>query len=153
MPPAETQRPAVGAGSADSAGASALSFARALSQAAQPAPGATSNLCVSGGGVLVAPPVVNGGAAAAASSADVASFLRAITPPLSNLDAIVAPLPQRGVTMVHLRGVAAQAAALPKEHTMTPLLAFAASALGVASEVERVLVASALRSLVGDDSC
>ena len=141
MPPAKAQRAAVGAGSADAAGAGALALA------AQPAPGAMSSLGVSGGGALVAPPVVNGGADAAASIADVASFLRAIWPPLSDLDAIVAALPRSGVSMAHLRGVAASASALPDERMMMAYLAATASALGVTSDVERVLVAGALLRL------
>ena len=88
----------------------------------------------------------SGGDADAAASADVASFLRAIRPPLSNLDTIVAALPGTGATMAHLRGVAASASALPAER-MLAWLASAASALGVTSDVERVRVAGALLGL------
>ena len=91
-------------------------------------------------------PIVNGGSGDTAS-ADVASFLRAIRPPLSNLDTIVAALPGTGATMAHLRGVVASASALPAMRMMR-LLTSAASALGVASEVERVRVAGALLRLV-----
>ena len=85
----------------------------------------------------------------AGAPSDVEAFLRTINLPLSNLDAIVAALPHAGVSMAQLRVIAAQAAALLDKRNMMPLLASAASALGVASEVERVLVASALLSLVG----
>ena len=132
------RRAPVGAASADSAGASALAHA------AQSAPVAISSVGASGGVMLA--PIVNGGSGDTAS-ADVASFLRAIRPPLSNLDTIVAALPGTGATMAHLRGVVASASALPAMRMMR-LLTSAASALGVASEVERVRVAGALLRLV-----
>jgi hypothetical protein len=81
--------------------------------------------------------------AVARADADVQSFLRAISPPLSQLHAVLAALPASGITMAHLRNAGAISAGLRQLYVNT-----ATAALRIASPADRLSFVLALDKLL-----
>jgi hypothetical protein len=80
-----------------------------------------------------------------AATAPVAAFLRAVAPPLSQLDAVIAALPSSGASMAHLTRIAA--AATPRDADRAMLLGAAADALHIHPRFDRLSFFAALLEL------
>jgi hypothetical protein len=83
--------------------------------------------------------------AADAATAPVASFLRAIAPPLSCLDGVISALPGSGVSMAHLTCVAAATTVAQEDRAM--LFGTTADALNIHPRFDRLSFFAALLAL------
>jgi hypothetical protein len=122
--------------------------------AAQPGSGALALTPPATAAALTAPAPAHAAVDAAADAsrraavAEVAAFLRGITPPLSCLPAALAALPHSGVSMAHLAAVAA--AAVPRHADRAMIIGTTADAMHISKSnpFDRISFVAALLALV-----